>query len=144
MNKRDLTLAMLACAEGRPYTPVQLQKALFLATRQVPGIINQGPEFNFRPYDYGPFDSDVYTEATHLHMQGDAVVAPSGQGRWNTYSASDRGLVKGREILAQIPESSRRFLIEVSGWVRSQSFSGLVKSIYDAYPEMRANSIFRG
>jgi hypothetical protein len=32
----------------------------------------------------------------------------------------------------------------VSDWVRAQSFNSLVKAIYDAYPEMKVNSIFRG
>lgn len=32
---------------------------------------------------------------------------------------------------------------EWHGWVRSLDFASLVKSIYDAYPDMRVNSIFQ-
>lgn len=144
MNRRDLLLAVLACSDGRPYSPVQIQKAIFLVSRNMPSLISQGPRFNFTPYDYGPFDSSVYSEAEILQDQGYAIVAPSNSGRWSTYAASDAGLGAGREILTRLPPAAREYLASVSRWVRSQSFSSLVKSIYDAYPEMKVNSIFRG
>lgn len=144
MNRRELLLAVLACSDGRPYSPVQIQKAIFLVTENVPGLVTEGPGFAFDAYDYGPFDSSVYTEALALRADGDAVIAPSDIGRWNTYAASDAGLERGREILDAMDEQTREYLRRVSAWVRSQSFSSLVKSIYDAYPHMRANSIFRG
>jgi len=135
---------MLAASGGRPYTPVQIQKALFLVCETLPDVISEGPTFGFEPYDYGPFDAAVYQEAEALRNVGEAIVAPSGIGRWNTYAASDLGIERGQRILQTIPESRRNYIQSVSDWVRSQSFSGLVKSIYDAYPQMRENSIFRG
>jgi hypothetical protein len=143
MDRRELVLALLACSDGRQYTPAQLQKAVFLVTRNMPQIV-QGGGFNFVPYDYGPFDADVYTEATFLHHAGDAIIAPSGTGRWNTYAATESGVARGRALLRALPASAQQYLSDVSTWVRAQSFSSLVKSIYDTYPEMRANSIFRG
>ena len=77
MNPRDLVLAILAAAEGRPYTPVQIQKAIFIICDQFPSLIDAGPGFHFEPYDYGPFDSDVYSELAQLQRSGDAVIAPS-------------------------------------------------------------------
>jgi hypothetical protein len=144
MKRRDLVLAALAAADGRPYTPVQIQKALFLISQNVPETVTEAPRFNFVPYDYGPFDQDVYSETEALARGGEAVIAPSGSGRWNTFAASDAGLEHGKQILAAMPERSRKYIIEVSQWVRAKSFSGLVRSIYDAYPSMKAKSIFRG
>jgi hypothetical protein len=140
MNRRDLVLAVLASSEGRPYTPAQLQKAVFLISRNLPRLFH-GPGFKFVPYDYGPFDSDVYNEVENLRQAGDAIIAV---GRWNTYAASEAGLKRGRGLLADLDQPARQYVEKVSEWVRAQSFSSLVKSIYDAYPEMRANSIFRG
>jgi uncharacterized protein len=142
MNRCDLVLSVLASSEGRPYTPAQLQKAVFLISRNLPRVID-GAGFKFVPYDYGPFDSDVYHEAENLRRAGDAIIAPSDAGRWNTYAASESGLIRGRSLLERLDQPARQYLQQVSTWVRSQSFSSLVKSIYDAYPEMRANSIFR-
>ena len=102
MTRKELILSLLAASEGRPYTPVQLQKAVFLVTQNVPDIIDQGPTFTFVPYDYGPFDSEVYAEASSLKLVGHAVVAPSSSGRWSTYAASDTGVVSGREILRKL------------------------------------------
>src|ERR1700730_1932928 len=99
MNRRDLVLAVLAAAEGRPYTPVQIQKAVFIVCDQIPDLIDEGPGFHFEPYDYGPFDSDVYSEIAALQRQGEAVITPSPFGNWSTYAASDDGLPRGEHLL---------------------------------------------
>jgi hypothetical protein len=145
MTRGDLVLALLAAAEGRSYTPVQIQKAVFVICDLIPDLIDDGPGFNFQPYDYGPFDSDVYDELGQLRRSGDAIIAPSGYGNWNTYAASDAGLNRGKEILdIWMDDDEQRYVRKISAWVRSLGFNSLVKSIYDAYPHMRANSIFKG
>jgi hypothetical protein len=144
MNRRDLVLAMLACSEGRPYTPVQIQKAIFMITRNMPQVLDEGVGFDFQPYDYGPFDADVYSEAHALSRAGEAVIAPSNHGRWQTYACSDLGLERGRKLLESLSPKQNKYVQEISSWVRSLSFTSLVKSIYDAYPEMKENSIFQG
>jgi len=53
MNRRDLVLAVLAASQGRSLTPVQMQKAAFLVTTNIPQVVTEGPLFNFVPYDYG-------------------------------------------------------------------------------------------
>lgn len=144
MDRRQLTLAMLACSDGMPYTPVQIQKTVFLVCRNLPDIITQGEGFAFVPYDYGPFDANVYNEIGQLRNEGLALIAPSSAGSWNTYSANDAGVARGREILDALDLSVKTYLVDASRWVRSQSFSSLVKSIYNLYPDMRANSVFQG
>jgi uncharacterized protein len=143
MNRLDLVLAILAAADGRPYTPVQIQKAVFLICDEFPELIDDGPEFHFEPYDYGPFDSDVYDEISRLENAGFADIAPSAYGNWNTYAASDEGVKVGRRLLGRLNADAGHYVERVSAWVRSLSFPRLVKSIYEAYPHMRANSIFK-
>jgi hypothetical protein len=142
VNRSDAILAILASANGQSLTPVQLQKAAFLLERN--GVIDEAPGFRFVPYDYGPFDKAVYDEASALSMQGRACVSPSPWGRWKVYSATDVGIAAGREILERLPAHLSAYVVEVSDWVRKQTFSSLVKSIYEQYPEMRTNSIFQG
>jgi hypothetical protein len=144
MNRRDLVLAILAAAEGRPYTPVQIQKAVFVICDQLPDLIDEGPGFHFEPYDYGPFDSDVYSVLSRLEDDGYAEIAPSAYGNWNTYAASDHGVVQAELLLDNMSTEDEKYIKKISDWVRSLSFKRLVKSIYEAYPQMRANSIFRG
>ena len=117
----------------------------FIICDQCPHLIDEGPEFHFEPYDYGPFDSDVYSEIDVLQQQGEAVIARSPFGNWSTYAASDAGLPRGETLLyGEIGTESSQYIQRISSWVRALSFSRLVKSIYEAYPEMRANSVFRG
>jgi uncharacterized protein len=144
MNRRDLLLAVLACADGTGYTPAQIQKAMFLLSRQMPQLVQQGPNFAFQPYDFGPFDVGVYHEADALQRDGQAVIAASGYGNWRTYAASGEGIAQGKRILGALPAQQGDFVRKVAEWVRAQSFSSLVKSIYEAYPDMKVNSIFRG
>jgi hypothetical protein len=144
MMRRDLIVMVLAAAGGRPYTPVQLQKSVFLITRNVPGIISEGQPFTFSPYDYGPFDASVYWEAEALRDTGEAIITLSTNGRWKTYAASQLGIRRGTELMAALPPPVREYIHTIAEWVLAQSFGSLVRSIYEAYPEMRENSIFQG
>jgi uncharacterized protein len=144
MTRRDLVLMILAAANGRPYEPAQLQKAVFLVTRNVPNIVDNGPGFSFVPYDYGPFDVAVYWEAEKLRDIGEAVITLSANGRWKTYAASQLGITHGNELLSALSEKIRTYISRISQWVLSQSFGSLIRAIYDAYPEMKENSIFSG
>lgn len=144
MDRRELLLAVLAAGKGRAFSPAQIQKAIFLIDTNMPHLIHRGEHYNFEPYNYGPFDRAVYVEAQTLKAEGRAVIAASDNGRWSTYAASDRGVREGTEILARLRSKSSRYVESVAEWVLAQSFGGLVKSIYEAYPEMKENSIFQG
>lgn len=142
MTRNEVTLAMLALGDGAAYQPVQIQKAMFLLTDKLPHLVNEGPGYSFRPYDYGPFDDDIYKVAEEEARKG--LVNIGNSGRWRTYAASQEGIARGREILAQISETDRERLKKISELVRRLSFTDLVKAIYKAYPHMKANSVFSG
>lgn len=144
MDRQELVLSILASGQGQHFTPVQIQMAAFPVTRNLPEVINRGATFTFSPYDYGPLDSSVYTEASRLAAEGLASISTASTGRWNLYAATDKGIARGEIILAETTPTISNYIGEVAQWVRKQSFSGLVKSIYDAYPEMKVNSVFRG
>jgi uncharacterized protein len=70
MDRRDTVLAALAAAGANAwFSPVQVQKLLFLIDREVPAFVD-GPHFAFAPYDYGPFDARVYGELDRLEELG--------------------------------------------------------------------------
>ena len=144
MNRRDLLLAVLAASAGQSYQPVQLQKAMFLVTRNLPGVVDEGPGFEFVPYDYGPFDASVYQEADRLERAGLAEIGTAPSGRWRVYAASAQGIREGDRALGRMTKEQRAYVRAVSQWVRRLDFGTLVRSVYEAYPEMRANSIFQG
>ena len=142
MNKLDLLLTALAAGEKNEYTPVQIQKLMFLLDKNISNRIG-GPFYNFRPYDYGPFDASIYEDLRELKKQGYISTSPSNRG-WEKHQLTDLGLAKANEFTAQIDPSIFDYFRAVSEFVRSLSFADLVSSIYKAYPEMKVNSIFKG
>lgn len=142
MTRDEALLAILAASQGRYYTPAQIQKAAFLVSENLPNLVSRGTKYRFEPYDYGPFDRTVYDDCETMQAQGSVEIT---QGpRWRYYAATDSGVVAGQAILASMSEKDRNYILEVSKWVRSLSFEQLVKSIYEKYPKMKENSIFRG
>ena len=144
MTKEELVLAVLAAADGQALQPVQLQKAVFLLVRNIPADIRGEADFDFSPYDYGPYDKAVYHQADNLALSGLVSVSTSSVGRYRLYAATLVGVQEGRRILTTLPSNISEYIGNVVRWVCTLSFADLVKSIYEAYPEMKANSIFRG
>jgi hypothetical protein len=142
MRRGDVLLAILAAGGGRAFTPAQIQKAAFLITTNAPQLVTEGAPFNFTPYDYGPFDVGVYNEAETLTRYGLAHIG--NNGRFRVYSATQEGIEHGAALLSKAPESTQAYVRAVADWVLGLDFATLVKSIYEAYPEMRENSIFKG
>jgi uncharacterized protein YwgA len=71
MTPKDWTLLVIAAADPKPLQPVQLQKSLFLLGRNLSPEQLQVKEFyDFQPYDYGPFCSDIYSNAEKLSDEG--------------------------------------------------------------------------
>jgi hypothetical protein len=140
MQPRDFALAGLAGTQGR-LTPVQIQKLLFLLDRNI-GQQLGGSGFAFQPYHYGPFDRRVYTTLEALRNEGLTVI-DEPVGGMRTYGLTDAGRAAAATIFATLPANFRTYISQVQQFVRSQSFAGLVSSIYQAYPEMKANSVFQ-
>lgn len=141
MERQKLMLAALAAGgENATFTPVQLQKLFFLIDREASGLVG-GPFFNFVPYDYGPFDKAVYLELDSLDSQ--ALLQTQGMRSYKTYVLTHAGFAAGTDALSTISEAASKFLREAAQWVRSLNFQQLVAAIYNRYPDMRVNSIFR-
>lgn len=141
MRREQVTLMMLASANGRTFTPAQIQKALFLLSRETPELFSEGSSYNFRPYDYGPFDSTVYDDIEASVREGKAEIFG---GRVRLYRATAAGIEEGQQLLENLEDDDRAYVNKVSEFVRSKSFSDLVSSIYREYPDMKVNSIFVG
>lgn len=119
MTRNELVLVMLACSDGQPYTPAQLQRAVFCASSHA-SVLDSGAHFKFETCDYGLHDPDVLVEAQALEAAGDALITPGGIARWSAYAASDAGLLKGHRILDRVDGPARRCLQQISTEVRKQ------------------------
>ena len=142
MTQREFVLASLASAKGESFTPVQLQKFLFLLDRNI-GPRLGGSGFTFRPYHYGPFDRDVYTALERLRDEGLAEIGQAPTSL-RTFRLTDAGHSAGEQLASDLLDSrTRAYMAAVSDFVRSHSFTSLVSSIYKAYPDMKVNSVFQ-
>ncbi len=141
MDKKDIILATFAPANGVAHTPVQVQKLLFLIDRGIPELVG-GPYYDFQPYNYGPFDVDVYNKLDILASEGYVEVIP--EQTWSSYRLTEKGQQAGDKLLSELNEKAQKFIVDASKFVRELSFVQLVTAIYKAYPEMKVNSVFQG
>ncbi|HDV6632647.1 TPA: hypothetical protein RJX14_001439 [Legionella pneumophila] len=141
MNRKDLMLAALYPADMDSYTPVQIQKLLFLIQKKIPFCIEN--EFEFSPYDYGPFDKNVYKELEILASEGCVDIREHESSAWKTYGLTKEGSVKAKEVYNTLDDNTKNTIAKLSSFVRQLSFSQLVSAIYKAYPEMKQNSVFK-
>lgn len=144
LKPADWVLLAIDASPRKSLSPVQLQKALFLFSRNLDDSQRQTDGFyDFEPYDYGPFDRAVYDDAENLEVNGDIVIdSPSSTGR-RRYTATPGGSQRAARIRESLGAEVQEYLDRAVGWVTSLSFNGLVKAIYNEYPEMRANSVFQ-
>lgn len=142
MNRSDWTLLAICAANGQGLSPVQLQKTLFLLGRELPNAVGQG-YYDFKPYHYGPFDRAVYSDAEKLAVAGDVAITQRPGESWNRYLATAQGCERAEALKTEVPQAIA-YLQSVVQWALRQSFQQLVRSIYEKYPEMRANSVFQG
>lgn len=140
MNKEEVILAAMSPAKGAPFSPVQIQKLLFLIDRNIAEYVG-GPHFNFQPYSYGPFDKEVYMTLEILADKGEVFI--DTDGRYRKYRLTVTGQQRGEQIFASLPPNIQEYLTELSGFVRGLTFTQLVAAIYKEYPEMRRNSVFQ-
>ena len=142
MLKQDILLAALASSRGTAYSPIQIQKLLFLVDRRMGRDIG-GPFFDFIPYSYGPFDRSIYDLLTLLIRKGLVAEVDVPGENWKLYRPTSSGQVKGEQALACIPAKLSSYLGQLSSYVVKLSFRDLVSEIYRAYPEMQVNTVFK-
>ncbi len=143
LSRDEIALVVLALADGGSFTPVQVQKSLFLASDKVASAFRRDSHYDFQPYDYGPFDRQVYLDIEGLERRGLAQVNQQPGSRWRTYAATGRGIAEGHRLAEQLTREQRDILGTIVNLVRSLSFNDLVSAIYRAYPRMRERSVFR-
>jgi hypothetical protein len=140
LTRREEALVALGVMPTRQASPVQVVKMLFLMENRVPGAIG-GAKFSFVPYDYGPFDQGVYSELETLRQEGFIEII---EARPRLYRLTDRGRGEAAKAMERLDVGVSAYLSQLGSWISRLSFAQLVSTIYSEYPEMRANSIFRG
>ena len=141
MTREDWTLLAIAASEGKPLTPVQLQKSLFIFGQNLSNKVI-GDFYEFIPYNYGPFDYHIYQDAESLAFEGMVDLVEAAGGRWSEYRITSIGSERAEEIKRGLTERVFEYLQAVVKWTQSLTFQELVRAIYEAYPDYKENSAF--
>ena len=144
-NRQLFVLAgMAATEEPVRFASIQIQKLFFLYDEKVRKDAGKTPFFDFKPYDYGPFDKTVYEilkDLESLSLAEITSVQAPYQSRRKLYALSYRGFNRGKKILKERSASERNRIHKVmNDLLQHRNFGDLVVSIYEEYPHMRANS----
>ncbi len=142
MRREDWTLVAIDNAGTRGLTPVQIQKVLFLLGKEIPTAVSDS-FYLFIPHNYGPFSKQVYSDAERLAVNG-LVAIERPIGGYQEYRITAAGANVARALVAQADPRAITYLRNVVSWAQNQTFSGLIRAIYNKYPEFRANSVFQG
>lgn len=141
LQPKDWTLMVIA--SGGNLTPVQLQKSLFLISRNVAKANLPEGFYAFSAYDYGPFCAEIYSDADALESGGLVTIDRSPGRGYRTYSVTPNGVAEAKQLRADMKPEPWDYLQEAVTWTKQQSFQSLVKAIYKHYPEMQENSVFK-
>lgn len=141
MERKDWTLLVISAAGSSGLSPVQLQKCLFLLGKNIPHEVGEG-FYTFVPYNYGPFDSAVYSDAQLLINEGLVALVQVAGKTWAYYVITPEGNERAEKASLQVESKTLDYITSVVRWTQQLSFAQLVTAIYQAYPEYQANSVF--
>jgi hypothetical protein len=138
LTREDVLLLLVDGAEGKyPTDPVRLMKGAFLVVRR--GRNEWKHLFDFREYDYGPFDPQVYDTKDHLVIRGLLDVR---RGRYEQYELTDRGAEEAESACERLGDDAE-WIRRIGNYASTRSFNQLLDDIYTEYPEFRERSIHR-
>jgi hypothetical protein len=142
LPRENWLLLSLLAAKEKGLTPVQLQKVLFVFGRRRPDTVRDS-YYDFKPYHYGPFDSAVYADADMLAARELIAVDQSNGRSLRTYRLTPEGHAAAATARNATDPREVEFMGKVVEWAQRLSFSSLVRSVYEEFPEMREHSVFR-
>ncbi len=146
MSRRDWLL-ILCAYRGAPegLDPVRLQKGLFLFARSCDRPARE--RYDFRPYDYGPMSPQIYSDLDALVSEGLLAAHEVPGKHWSRYATTDCGraaaAVKLKALVNERDKRSAQQLYEIKQSIANMSFNELLERVYEEYPDMAVNSVFR-
>ena len=118
MDKGDLLLAALASGNLETYTPADVQKLLFLISRQIPEV-SDNPPFKFTVDGHGPFDPRVNALLEELAL--DSYLSVVRRRQWREVTLTPAGRKRATEMLDQLPADTVDYMHRASRFVVARS-----------------------
>jgi hypothetical protein len=168
-NRKDLLLLTLAAENAAPVIGVtRLQKYMYLLQEQEGWKPRLKRPYEFRAYDFGPFDDQIYADLDFLEnldliekeASGDEPSAENGEERAASESWATRDpefapeetnstiwayrlTEKGREFVEQrlqVDEADKESIEKLKRRWNSVPLAQFLRWLYSEYPDMAANT----
>ncbi len=99
--------------------------------------------YSFIPYDYGPFDANIYRDAEELYMDNLIIIRQAIGQRWFEYIPTPGGLSKSNELRESVNPKALEYLEKVVTWIKKLSFREILRVIYREFPSYKVKSVFK-
>jgi len=150
MHRKLLPLALMYAGDGEPIEGrTRLQKLVFLMQKRLEEAGEdplQSDDYEFVPYDYGPFSKELYDDLDETIARGMVEGREEDLGKDKVkydYEIQDYGEKWVRDQLSK--EEARRIL-ELAEEIKDEYgdvyLSDLIDEVYSRYPEYAENSIY--
>jgi uncharacterized protein len=167
-NRKDLLLLTLAANDGAPVLGVtRLQKYLYVLQEHQGWRDRLRSTYDFRPYDFGPFDDQLYADLDFLEnleliarsAAGEEPAAETGEQREasDSWATSDpehapweedpeiwryRLTPKGREFAQRLhlDDEQRQALENLKSQWNGRPLAQLLRWLYATYPDTAVNT----
>lgn len=125
--------------------PIRIMKGQFLITMESPAEwISAEDRYDFSPYNWGPYSSDVYRDMEVLEAGGMVSSEPVSGHAWRRYRVTDQGKQFASEAESSFPAAMIGYFAAIGEFVGTKDFSELLRAIYAKYPKYATASLFKG
>ncbi|MBS3815630.1 MAG: helix-turn-helix transcriptional regulator [Hadesarchaea archaeon] len=145
-ERKILPLTLIHANGGEPVEGrTRLQKMIFLIQKQVEESAPLEEEYNYFPYDYGPFSKDLYDDIDELVEEGlvkENLKTEEEDKKKYYYELTS----KGREILEEELKTKelkelKKKIEEIKSEYNEMNLPDLLEKIYSKYPEHAEKSV---
>ena len=143
MSRRDWLLIFFGL-KGSPHgiDPVRIQKGMFLFAME--GGVSDDETYDFRPYNYGPMASQIYSDVEALEAEGLIASANVPGHTWKRYRVTELGVTRARALRdGLLDRTAVHRLYEIKQSVMARTFNALLSDVYDRYPNYASRSVFK-
>lgn len=140
MIREDVLLSFLSVIPAETFTITQIQKGLFLISKQASDMFDTN--YNFEPKSYGPSSSELWDDLLLFEaMKFVRSVYKSKKSDIREFMATPFGIEQAKSFTRN--ERTSEYLQRVAEWVKKLSCPALISTILNEYPEMAVNTLFR-
>lgn len=150
MHRKLLPLALMYAGDGEPIEGrTRLQKLVFLMQKRLEEAGEdplQSDDYEFVPYDYGPFSKELYDDLDATIARGMVEGREEDLGEDKVkydYEIQDQGK---QWVGDQLSKEEAQRILELAEEIKDEygevNLSDLIDEVYSRYPKYAENSIY--